>query len=67
MSTIRLEYNHLIKAISDLGSLNESNKWWRSFLGYIPVGIMISIFSIGLKKEINPDGKGKIAFWGLFI
>ncbi|MCR9287275.1 MAG: DUF998 domain-containing protein [Bacteroidetes bacterium] len=67
MSTIRPEYSHLHKAISELGSLDAPNKWWWNIIGYITVGALISIFAIGLSKNVNPNGKGKLAFWGLFL
>ena len=67
ISSTRLEYSHLHKAISELGSMDAPNKWWWNIIGYISVGALISIFSIGLSKSTNPDGKGKLAFWGLFL
>jgi len=66
MSSIRPEYSHFTKAISELGSLDAPNKWWWSITGYILAGL-ISIFAIGLRKYVNPNGKGKLAFWGLFL
>jgi len=67
LSSIRPEYSHLTKAISELGSLDAPNKWWWNLIGYIFVGGLISAFSIGLSKNVNPDGKGKLAFLGLFL
>ena len=67
MSSFRPEYSHLTKAISELGSLDAPNKWWWNIIGYMLVGGMISFFAIGLKQSVNPDGKGKLAFWGLFL
>lgn len=46
-------YNHLHKAVSELGSLDAPNKWVFNILGFILPGILISIFSFNLLKEFR--------------
>lgn len=67
MASIRPDYSHLTKAISELGSLDAPNKWWWNVIGYISVGGLISTFAIGFSKNVNPKGGGRLAFWGLFL
>ena len=57
MASLRPEYSFLTKAISELGSLDASNKWTWNILGYVLTGLLISIYSYGLFKSIS-NGQG---------
>jgi hypothetical membrane protein len=64
MSNLRPGYSFLTKAISELGSLDAPDKWTWNILGYIIPGILISIFSFGLYKNIAPPGASKMPLIG---
>jgi hypothetical membrane protein len=66
MSTIRPDYYHKYKAVSELGSVGAPNGVAWNLIGFIFVGFLISLFSVGLYKSISVSGKGKIAFGFLF-
>lgn len=67
MSSIRPEYSMFTKAISELGSLDASNKWlWNSF-GYILTGILISIYAIGLYKNVAVTKSSKLPLYGILL
>lgn len=67
MSSIRPEYSMFTKAISELGSLDASNKWlWNSF-GYILTGILIAIYAIGLYKNVDVTKSSKLPLYGILL
>lgn len=66
-SSLRPEYNLYTKAISELGSLHAPNKWFWNIFGYILPGILVSIFSIGLYKEISAGKASKYPLAGIFL
>lgn len=54
MAELRTDgYNHLHKAVSELGSTDAPNNWIFNILGFIIPGILISIFSFNLLKEFR--------------
>ena len=57
MSSIRPEYSHLTKAISELGSLDAPNLWYWNVLGYIIPGFAICALGVGLKCEFTSHSK----------
>lgn len=61
MSSIRPDYYHRTKAVSELGSVGAPNAIIWNFTGFIFVGLLIAVFSIGLYKSITVSGKGTIA------
>ena len=67
MSSIRPEYSMFTKAISELGSLDASNKWlWNSF-GYVLTGILIAIYAIGLYKNVAVTKSSKLPLYGILL
>jgi hypothetical membrane protein len=66
LSTIRPDYYHKYKAVSELGSVGAGNAIIWNVIGFICVGALISLFSVGLHKSISVSGKGKLAFYLLF-
>lgn len=68
MAEIRTDgYDHLHKAISELGSLDANNKWIFNIFGYIIPGILISIFSLNLLKEFRPLSVKSYPFYLFFL
>lgn len=61
MSSIRPDYYHGRKAVSELGSVDASNAILWNITGFILVGLLIAWFSIGLHKSISDSGKGRFA------
>ena len=66
MSTIRPDYYHKYKAVSELGSVDAPNAILWNIIGFVCVGALISLFSVGLHKSISISSKGRIAFYLLF-
>lgn len=59
MASQRPEYSLFTKAISELGSVDAPNKWIWNFFGYMLTGILISIFSVGLYKDVKTNNSSK--------
>ena len=54
MAELRTDgYNHLHKAVSELGSIDAPYRWIFNILGFIIPGTLISIFSFNLLKEFR--------------
>jgi hypothetical membrane protein len=53
MSTSRPEYSNFTKAVSELGSVDAPNKLYWNFFGYIIPGMLIMLFSFGLKNHFQ--------------
>lgn len=67
MAAVRTDgYDHLHKAISELGSLDAPNKWVFNIFGYIVPGMLISIFSLNLLKEFRPLSVKSYPFYLFF-
>ena len=67
MANQRTEYNFLSKAISELGSVDAPNKWTWNIFGYMIPGILISVFSVGLYKNIKIENSSKLPLIGIFM
>ncbi|MCC1485651.1 DUF998 domain-containing protein, partial [Winogradskyella immobilis] len=67
MANQRPEYSFLTKGVSELGSLDAPNKWVWNFFGYILTGLLISVFSFGLYKNIAIKKSSKLPFYGLLL
>lgn len=67
MSNLRPEYSFLYKQISELGSLDAPNKWFWNVLGYIIPGLLLSIFSFGLYKNISNRQGSRLPLAGFVI
>ncbi len=72
MASARPEYSFLTKAISELGSVDAPRRWVWNCVGYILVGLMITVYSFGLFSNVS-DGQGSklpligLALSGLFM
>lgn len=68
MAALRTDdYNHLHKAVSELGSLDAPNKFLFNILGFIIPGILISIFSFNLLKDFRRFPTKSYPFYFLFV
>ena len=67
MANQRTEYNFLTKVISELGSVDAPNKWIWNGLGYITTGVLISIFAVGLYKNIAIEKSNKLPLIGIAL
>lgn len=59
LSSLRPEYSFKTKAISELGSVDAPHLWFWNVFGYILPGILISIYSYGLHREITGNRGNK--------
>jgi len=53
MSNSRPEYSNFTKAVSELGAVDAPDKLYWNVLGYIIPGMLIVVFSLGLKKHFQ--------------
>lgn len=65
MSSLRPEYHHFTKAISELGSLDAPNRWYWNIFGYILPGFAIAALGIGLNSEFV--GSSKVPGYALLL
>lgn len=65
MASLRPEYRHLTKAISELGSVDAPGAVVWNLLGYIAPGIVISFLGVGLKREFAGDTRVAIPAYAL--
>jgi hypothetical membrane protein len=53
MAALRTDgFNHLTKAVSELGSLDAPHRWWFNTLGYLLPGLLIAAFAHGLRRAL---------------
>ena len=62
-SSIRPEYFHKYKAVSELGSVNAPNALLWNIFGFGFVGVLLCVFAVGLYQSVQ----GKKAFYFLFL
>ena len=67
MSTIRPEYSMYTKAISELGSVDAPKKWIWNSIGYIFTGVLISIYAVGLHKNIAVEKSSRLTLYGILL
>jgi hypothetical membrane protein len=67
MSNLRPEYSFLYKQISELGSLDAPNKSFWNVFGYIIPGLLLSVYSFGLYKNISNGQGGKLPLIGFVL
>lgn len=53
MSSMRPEYQHATKAISELGSVDAPNGWLWNLGGYILSGLGVSMLGVGLRRHFR--------------
>ncbi|WP_286748172.1 DUF998 domain-containing protein [Roseivirga sp. UBA1976] len=67
LSTLRPEYSHLTKAISELGDVDAPYKWWWNIFGYGLTGLLIALFALGLYRHIKGQSTAKIVLVSLAL
>ena len=67
MSSMRPEYSMFTKAISELGAVDAPNKWIWNSMGYMLIGILIAIYSIGLYKNVSFKKSSKLPLYGILL
>ena len=67
MASMRPEYSHLHKAVSELGSLDAPYGWIWNIGGYIFSGIVISLLGMGLVRNLGTSWGTKIACYSLVL
>lgn len=67
MSNLRPEFNLFHKAISELGSLDATNKWAWNIFGYILPGVLIAVYSFGLFNNISTGQGSKLPLIGFVL
>lgn len=51
MSSMRPEYSHLTKAISELGSLDAPRAWAWNIFGYMIPGLLVALLGLGIRNR----------------
>ena len=67
MSSMRPEYSHLTKAISELGSLDAPNRWVWNICGYILPGTIIALLGFGIAEQLKNESGIRLASFGLVV
>lgn len=57
MAGLRPEYSFYTKAISELGSVDDPNKWVWNIFGYIMPGLLVSFYAYGLFSSNSMKSK----------
>ena len=65
LSSIRPEYRHLTKAISELGSVDAPRAWIWNVLGYILPGLAIALLGMGLRNRFAQELGARVPAWAL--
>lgn len=67
LSGLRAEYSIFTKAVSELGSVGAPRAWVWNLLGYVIPGLLIVLFSWGLRSYFLNDPGGKLASGSLAV
>lgn len=67
MSSIRPDYSIFTKAISELGSVDASNKHIWNFSGYFLTGILIALYAVGLYKNLAVNTSSRLPLYGILL
>jgi hypothetical membrane protein len=65
LSSVRPEYRHLTKAISELGSVDAPRAWIWNLFGYILPGLAIALLGRGIGKRFAQDSRARVPAWSL--
>lgn len=60
LSTLRPEYSHLTKAISELGSIDAPRAWIWNLLGYILPGIAVALLGLGIGNRFAKESGARV-------
>jgi hypothetical membrane protein len=53
-------YDHFSQYMSELGAVDAANPWLMNILGFLLLGILMMLFSVGLDQGIQPGPSGKL-------
>lgn len=67
LAAARPEFNHLTKAVGELGAVNAPNAATWNLFGYIIPGLLIAFFSVGLHRAVAHEEGNHIPFYSLFL
>ena len=67
MSSIRPEYSHYTKAISELGSVDAPNRWVWNVCGYILPGMIVAMLGFAIATVFQNDKGIRLASVGLIV
>jgi hypothetical membrane protein len=65
LSTLRPEYSHLHKAISELGSVGAPRAWMWNLLGFILTGIAVALLGLGIGTRFAKESGARVPAWAL--
>ncbi len=60
-------YDHFSQYMSELGAVDAANPWLMNILGFMLLGILVMLFSVGLDQGIEPGSAGKLGPLLIFI
>ena len=60
LSSIRPEYSHLTKAVSELGSVDAPRAWIWNLLGFILPGIAVSLLGLGIGNRFAKEPGARV-------
>jgi hypothetical membrane protein len=65
LSSVRPEYRHLTKAISELGSVDAPRAWVWNLFGYILPGLAIALLGAGIRNRFAHEPRARVPTWAL--
>jgi hypothetical membrane protein len=67
MSSLRPEFSHFTKAISELGSVDAPNRWVWNIGGYIIPGLIVALLGFGVANELKGEKRILLASRALVV
>ncbi len=67
LSSMRPEYSHYTKAISELGSVDAPNRWAWNVGGYVISGFIVALLGFGIADQLRGNRGIKLASYSLVI
>ena len=67
MSSLRVDFSHATKAVSELGSLDAPNRWAWNVGGYILPGLSIALLGVGIARHFHGERGAKLVSLSLIV
>jgi hypothetical membrane protein len=67
MSSMRPEYSHYTKAISELGSIDAPNRWIWNIGGYVVPGLVVALLGFCIADQLRGSRGIKLASYSLVV
>jgi hypothetical membrane protein len=67
LSSMRPEFSHFTKAISELGSVDAPNRWVWNIGGYIIPGFIVAMLGYGIADRLRGNWGTKLASYSLVV